>query len=674
MFSGSLWPALAVFALAVLVRGGYLYESSDNPTFCVPVEDSLVYDQMARELVAGGAVTSRFFWQPFFYPFFLSVVYRLSNSSILWAGVLQVILGGLTCLLVYRLGEKILGRRAGILAGIIAAVYMPLVFYEAQLLATGWAAFWSVALVLLLVKAREKLRLWNCVILGLCSGFSVITRPVFLPFIVGACVWLAAGWIRQRLSLGKQALALVSVAIGFGIVAGPMAVLSYRVTGKARLLPSSGGLNFYIGNNPNYKEIITAIRPGRGWRKLTGLAVKHGYKDPDERERFFRDKTIDYALQSPWSFMKGLGYKTAQFFNSREMPRSLDIYVFRKWSWMLRAGVWKAGAFGFPFVVLLPLAVVGGWHWRQRMPGPLWLFLMFYAAAIILVTVSARYRMPVMGVLSVLAAGGCVGLRKVLQKRQWIRLAVLAGVLVAAGLASAAVRQFYIEQVDYEPQLYYGVGDSHAACGRLDDAITAYDKTVALSPDYVEAHHKLGLLLANQDRRQEAMEHYYEVLRLEPANADVLNRLGNALVEIGMIEDAITYFKRVLQARSVDKANTLIAHAMAHNNLGNALTSQGRFPEAIKHYQLSLQARPKPIVHYNLGNTLARQGRYAEAIRHYELSLEGQPANAVVLNNLGKCLEALGRPIEALERYRQAKSLENKRRAPAAEPLDGPAP
>jgi 4-amino-4-deoxy-L-arabinose transferase-like glycosyltransferase len=157
---------VAVFLLALLVRGSYLYDSSDNPTFSAPVVDAMTYDQMAHGLVEGEGLTSEFFWQPTFYPLFLSAVYRLSSSSILCVKVLQMLLGGLTCALVYRLAEKTFSRNAAILAGVITAVYMPLVFFEAELLGTGWATFWAVAVVLALLKAKEKPAVGSGFILG----------------------------------------------------------------------------------------------------------------------------------------------------------------------------------------------------------------------------------------------------------------------------------------------------------------------------------------------------------------------------------------------------------------------------------------------------------------------------------------------------------------------------
>ena len=45
--------ALGVFLLALLVRGIYLADSRDNPTFQTPVVDSQTYDGLARRPGAG---------------------------------------------------------------------------------------------------------------------------------------------------------------------------------------------------------------------------------------------------------------------------------------------------------------------------------------------------------------------------------------------------------------------------------------------------------------------------------------------------------------------------------------------------------------------------------------------------------------------------------------------
>ncbi len=159
--------SVGIVILALSVRLFYLYESSANPSFTTPTVDSRTYDKLARSVAEGKDMNYEFFWQPFFYPAFLSAIYLASNSSIICAKVIQLLLGCVTCLLTYRLGKRIFDRRTGVIAGVMTALYGPLVFFESELLAAGWAAFWSVVLILLFIKSSSKKSVWLCVILGI---------------------------------------------------------------------------------------------------------------------------------------------------------------------------------------------------------------------------------------------------------------------------------------------------------------------------------------------------------------------------------------------------------------------------------------------------------------------------------------------------------------------------
>ncbi|HUT28323.1 MAG TPA: tetratricopeptide repeat protein [Sedimentisphaerales bacterium] len=644
--SAGVWLGLVVFASAILVRGVYLYESSDNPTFRAPVVDSLTYDQMARRLLAGEGLTPDFFWQPLFYPLFLAGVYRLSDFSILAVKVIQMILGGVTCLLVFRLGRRLFDRQTGILAGLIAASYMPLVFFEQELLATGWAAFCSVAGLLCLLRAREKPTLLRCLILGLVGAFSIIVRPVFLPVFAAGCLWLAIAWIRDRLGGSAFARGAVMVALGSLIILGPVAILSRQVTGRAKILPYSGGVNLYIGNNPNYEETIN-IRPGLGWRKLMELPQKQGVTDNFEKEKFFAKKAAQYARQQPISFLMGLAGKTMQFLSSREMPRNFDIYLFRRWSALLWMGLWKVRGFGFPFGVLLPLAVVGALSNWRKIPGPVWLFAILYPASVILVFVASRYRVPIVPVMSVLAAAGCAAILRTLKEHRWGLLAGVVVILSATVLASSIAGPFYVERLDFEPELYYGLGDSLDKSGQIEQAMDAYSKAVSLRGTYVEAHHNLGLLLVKQGRRPEAMEHYRAALQADPENAGLHEDMGVALFEQGMTDEAIRQYHKAVE---IDPNK-----ATVYDHLGTVYVGLNQLPTALQYYSRAVELDPKdPVSRNNLANVLAMTGQAQQAIEHYEKALQMRPGDAETLNNLANALASLGRFEQAIERYKEA--------------------
>ena len=641
---------VTIFCLAVLVRGLYLYQSRDNPTFSVPVVDAMTYDQMARKFVGGEGLTSEFFWQPTFYPLFLSVVYWFSNSSILCVKLVQVLLGGLTCVLVYLLGKKTFGKPTGILAGVICALYMPLVFFEGELLATGWAAFGAVAIICALLAARDKQNFVRGFVLGLTCALGNATRSVFMPFIGAALVWLVITWILRSIGIRKFILATAGLALGSFIVAGPQLYLSRKVIGKATIMSYSGGINFYIGNNPDYKQTITT-RPGIAWRKLTELPVEAGITDRLDTQQFFFDRTKEYIISQPLNYLKGLVYKTAQFVSSREMPRNVDIYLFRKWSGLLGIGVWKIDGFGFPFGLLLPLAVTGAFYRRRETAAPVWLFMLLYPAAVILVFVTARYRVPLLPVMSVLAGAGCLEICRLLKEPRRRGLAVLTIIFVGTVLLSSIPGPFYAEQLDFEPELYYCLGDSLDKRDRTTDAIQAYTRAISLRPDYVEAHHNVGLLLVDEGKIEEAITHYNSALKTDPENSGVHDDLGSALSKMGNFEEAIRHFRQAIRINPKSYS--------AHDNLGTAFYRLGRMTEAVEHYSRAIELKPDdPVPHNNIGNIYAIQGRPEKALEHYEISLNLKPNDSETLNNTANALATLKRFAQATEKYYQALKIE----------------
>jgi hypothetical protein len=118
-------PSVIVFAVALGIRLLYLVQVSDSPSFLMPLVDSEIYDRAARGLAAGHGFGDAFIFQPFFYPFFLGLVYSISGSSIVAVKVVQAVVGALTCAVACGLGTRLHDDRTGLVAGVLIAVYGP---------------------------------------------------------------------------------------------------------------------------------------------------------------------------------------------------------------------------------------------------------------------------------------------------------------------------------------------------------------------------------------------------------------------------------------------------------------------------------------------------------------------------------------------------------------------
>jgi tetratricopeptide (TPR) repeat protein len=596
-----------IFFLALAVRFIYLYESSANPSFRVPIVDSKVYDDAARTLATKGILGANFFWQPFFYQFFLAVIYFFSGGSIVFAKVVQILLGSLTCVLTYRLAEKIFGRGAAVLAGLITALYAPLFFYESELLATVWETFWVVVIILLFVETAERDKFWQWFFLGLCGVLGIITRPTLLPFFLAGCIWLRFR-VRRELSLLPRFGFLFA---GVVLVAVPVGAATMKTIGQFSILPASGGINLYIGNNPNRCQTL-AIRPGGEWKELVELPSHHGMGETAlDEDKFFKQQVLEYMKKQPLDFAKGLGQKTLEFISSREIPRNVSIYVFGRWSRLLRLLTWKVGGFGFPFGVIFPLAVLGViFNWR-RIPVPVILFIVLYPLSVILFFTASRYRAPAVPVFAVLAAAGLVSAAEKIRQRQGLEVVVMAALVAAAVLLSMLPGPFCQEQCDFEPEFFQFIGRQMVEQGLNEKAMDYFSEALRLKPDYNETYFYIGEAMRGQGRLSEAIEYYRRALR-------------------GKLDDSVEY--------------------LVHNNLGAALESQGKTDEAIAHYRQSIQLKPEcAITHNNLGSALLDQGKVDEAIEEYKEALRLKPDFTEASKNLALAQQKQQKDINVRE-------------------------
>jgi tetratricopeptide (TPR) repeat protein len=171
--------------------------------------------------------------------------------------------------------------------------------------------------------------------------------------------------------------------------------------------------------------------------------------------------------------------------------------------------------------------------------------------------------------------------------------------------------------------------------------------TLACTSDNFIAHNNLGNALLKMGSVDEAIIQYQKALQIKPDFAEAHNNLGNILLQQGKVDEAIAHCQRALQINPDSPE--------AHNNLGNALLQQGKMDDAIAQYQKVLQIKPDSAkAHNNLGSALLQKGGMDEAIAHYQMALQIEPDFAEAHNNLDNALLLKGRVLEAITRCQKA--------------------
>ncbi|MFN0152480.1 MAG: tetratricopeptide repeat protein [bacterium] len=123
---------------------------------------------------------------------------------------------------------------------------------------------------------------------------------------------------------------------------------------------------------------------------------------------------------------------------------------------------------------------------------------------------------------------------------------------------------------------------------RTTDAVTSYEKALALNPDHFRALVNAALVLENAGRGEESLEMYEEFLARHPNDARALAHYGETQWTLGRRSQAVDSFRKAL---SID------AHcAEAHFHMGVAFAEMGILREAIREWEHVVKAgEPKDL-------------------------------------------------------------------------------
>jgi tetratricopeptide (TPR) repeat protein len=510
---------LLLLTAALLVRLAHWWAVRDEPFFAWLAMDSQEYDRWAQGIAAGDWLGSQVFFQAPLYPYLLAALYKVFGHSLDSIYLAQIGLAVAGVWALYRAGREMGGQRVGLAAAGLAAFYGPFLFHDVHLLKESLA----VSVTCFLLWALATRRHWLAA--GLLLGALALLREnalLLLPFLLP---W-GKGFARKSAALvGGLVLALLPVAIRNGIVGGDFLPTTFQ-----------GGVNFYIGNNPEADGTYRPIVPGKQIPALerqepVRVAEREvGRKlSPSEVSSFWMGKALAWAAENPGSFLRLQLRKLGMFWSWYEWPDAVDYYWVRGRSPALR---WLAPV-EFGAVTLLALA--GLWLIRRN-PGPFapaLLFALGWMLSTVVFFLFSRYRLPAVPALMLLAA---VPLARMNRK------AILAGVAVVAALILPHLAGF-------EPRLdlvHYNLGRIEDERGNPDAAREHYKAAFILNPRDFLACLNLGNHAARSGDWATALRFYQRAEELEPGSDDIQSNLGGVYLAMGQLDEAEARFDKAL--------------------------------------------------------------------------------------------------------------------------------
>ena len=183
---------------------------------------------------------------------------------------------------------------------------------------------------------------------------------------------------------------------------------------------------------------------------------------------------------------------------------------------------------------------------------------------------------------------------------------------------------------------------------KLDAADRLLDRLLEAAPADPDALHYQGLLRHAQGRSNESIALIGRSLTLQPAQSGAWNNLGNLLVEVGRIDDAmLAYGNSVSFAKEGDEG------ADALSNIASLERRKGHWQAAERVSRQAIELRPEfSEAWYNLSIALMEQGRIHESVIANSRAVLLQPRNLSARSQVIRALELLGEHGQALGMYR----------------------
>lgn len=169
-------------------------------------------------------------------------------------------------------------------------------------------------------------------------------------------------------------------------------------------------------------------------------------------------------------------------------------------------------------------------------------------------------------------------------------------------------------------------GDNAMAAGKQSGAMQEYLKAEKLGTGLAEVHSQLAMRFIDVRNTAAAIAQLRASIRLAESAGDQ-NRLGRLLAESGRTDEAMSAFIRAIELDP--------GMAIAHSNLGAILGMKGDVRRALQSLETAVRLDPRdPKVHNNLALAYLKAGQRDAAVAHWKLSLNLDPTQEQVKNQL----------------------------------------
>ena len=647
--------------------------SRNNPIFNLPIVDAKEYvdDASYYNDVSWLGPPGSYFHPPG-YSYFIGIIFLFFGKHLIAIRLVHILMDVANIYVVYKIAEKVFDKRVALISALLYAIYVRMIQYSVEILPPVLVIFLLLMSIYFLISSNENNKTKSISLSAFFLGLLLITLPNFILVIPVFVLWIYSSLRAKQSNLTEEKAPLPKIRfimILFIVIAlFPVVLTATRnrmVADESLLISRNGGVNLYLGNNPNIKKTVGAT-PGIEWEKLLMLPYQTtriaNFKQQDD---FFSDKAFDYIKNNFGDWIQLMLKKTLWFFNAHEFPRNFNVYYFAEFSFITKYPILN-------FAAILPLALAGMFFgFKKSIPFfkenlnrlLLTAIVLIYSFSIVLIFIAARYRLPIIPLLIIFASAFLVLLYDKFQEKNFK--------MIGIGLGITMVLFFFTQKKYFEDEYSFHaspvftrvlIANTLQNAGRSEEAKSYLEDALKLPTDEStdEALFELGHFYRSRDKIK-AEELFMKAVKLDTTNYKAWNSLGFDYKMEGKFQEAIGCLQKGISAAP--------CFPELYLNLADCYLIRKNMDSAVVILESYYKNCPSP--HPNISTPLGKiymdvYKNIEKAKKYYEESVlypQGEEISAETFNRLGSCYFQLGEKQKAKETWMKGLEIEPQNKA-----------
>ncbi|HLF18514.1 MAG TPA: tetratricopeptide repeat protein [Candidatus Omnitrophota bacterium] len=572
-----LWDAAVIFFIAFGLRLAFeLYLRQHYPFYDYPSDDVGYYRQWAQDISRRSFIGNETFWGLPLYPYFLALLDRWFFGNAFLIRVFHLFLGSLNCVFIYAITNAVFSRSVALTAGILTAVSFTCVYYDWLMMPPLLLIFLAGIIVLTLLHKDQLKTKRQWVYLGLLLGIAMLGDGKFLFLFVFICLYELKTHQKECKAITTNVLlplliGMITILFLSGLRNKLVGGDWVWISAQSGLTLYSGNNPQAKG----YYEHMEDFRPTHFHQDIDQILVAEKELGrpltPAQVSQFYRNKAVQFIVQQPAAFTKLLLRKLHLFLIEsentfdmdliflRDLRNRLDINPFALIGPLAILGmlVTRKAGHGKVYLYLLiasQLALVLVFYMLDRYRASILPFLIiFEAAALLWLAEQIKQKQILKLIFAVLFVLGFTVFfqRKPLDAAsvEFLKQSKLGYAYEKEGKLPQA-QKAYLTALSIRPNdtnAFFNLGNTYVAQNNLAMAKKCYERVLHHMPHHVDAIFNLAHVEENLGNPAAAKQKYAQVLELTPQSIDALYLLGTLYLKEQRCEQALSYFHQIIQ-------------------------------------------------------------------------------------------------------------------------------